>query len=87
MIMKIIRILCVTVVIASSEDPQSTHDADVQSVLEDNAFDICPSNSLTLDSPNALNYLVFLHEAVAFTGLPNYKCRRFSIFTHLHLDA
>lgn len=90
--------MCDTVVFVSSEDHQSMHNVNVHSVLEDNAFDIsnhdcvfstdpCPSDSLTLDSPDALNYFVFLDEAVAFTGLPNYKCRHFPIFTHLHLDT
>ena len=58
--------MCDTVVFASSEDHQSPWDVNVQSVLEDNAFDIsnhdcvfstdpCPSNSLTLVSPDPLN--------------------------------
>ena len=83
--------MCDTVVFASPEDLQLP-------VLEDNAFDIStrdcvfstdssPSDSLTLASPDPLNYFVFLHEAVAFTGLPNYKCRRIPIFTHLRLDT
>ena len=90
--------MCDTVVFASSEDLQSPHDFNVQSVLKDNAFDIStrdcvfstdssPSDSLTLASPDPLNYFVCLHEAVAFTGLPNYKCRRIPIFTHLRLDT
>ena len=35
----------------------------------------------------APTYFVFLHEEVAATGLPNYRCRRIPIITHLNLDT